>query len=440
MIESVLMDRGIDISDCRGQGYDNGANMSGKINGVQAQILQKNYLATFSPCASHTLNLVGVHAAGSSPEVSTFFGYINRLYSFVSASPERWAIYKDNVGCSLHSLSDTRWSARIDAVKPVAKHLPDVIEALSAILSTCSLSNEARAEAFGLRKYFSSFDAIVLLTIWVKVLQFIDDRNIILQSGKISLEAEAANVRDLKNEMQNLRDSWDVLLSEASLIASQMGVPPKFNKELGRVRKRKRLSDETPGPEEGQKDSGDKVFRNTAFFTAMDHIICDLDTRFRTTAGIVEEFAAIIKVGQLSDCDIATVCQPLISKYTRDLTPQFEDEIRHLNAIFSATFPSDCSPLALLNAIHKMQLQSIFGEVCIALRIFCTLPVTVASGERVFSKLKLIKSYLRSTMSQERLNNLAILFIESQLALRLNFKDLIEDFASKKARRLGFGI
>lgn len=63
----------------------------------------------------------------------------------------------------------------------------------------------------------------------------------------------------------------------------------------------------------------------TVFFTAMDHIICDLDTRFRTTAGIVEEFAAIIKVGQLSDCDIATVCQPLISKYTRDLTPQFED-------------------------------------------------------------------------------------------------------------------
>ncbi len=107
------------------------------------------------------------------------------------------------------------------------------------------------------------------------------------------------------------------------------------------------------------------------------------------------------------------ILQPLISKYTRDLTPQFEDEIRHLSAIFSTTFPSDCSPLALLNAIHKMQLQSIFGEVCIALRIFCTLPVTVASGERVFSKLKLIKSYLRSTMSQERLSNLAILSIES---------------------------
>lgn len=134
---------------CRGQGYDNGANMSGKIKGVQAQILKKNNLATFSPCASHTLNLVGVHAAESSPEVSNFFGYINCLYTCVSASPSRWSIYKKKTGCSVHRLSDTRWSARIDAVKPVAKHLPGVIEALATILSSCSLTAEARSEAVG---------------------------------------------------------------------------------------------------------------------------------------------------------------------------------------------------------------------------------------------------------------------------------------------------
>jgi len=41
-----------------------------------------------------------------------------------------------------------------------------------------------------------------------------------------------------------------------------------------------------------------------------------------------------------------------------------------------------------------------------------TIPVFVVSAERSFSKLKLIKSYLRSTMSQQRLNRLVLLFIE----------------------------
>lgn len=157
MMEDVLQKLGRDIGDCRGRGCDNAANMSGKVQGVQAQILQTNNLATFSPCAAHTLHL----AAGSSDEVSTCFGFINRLYKCVSASPERWAVYKESTGCSLHSLSDTRWSARIDAVKPPAKHLASVIEALSSILSTCSLSNDARAEGSTLCHlmplYFSPF-------------------------------------------------------------------------------------------------------------------------------------------------------------------------------------------------------------------------------------------------------------------------------------------
>ncbi|XP_069147433.1 uncharacterized protein [Solanum lycopersicum] len=45
----------------------------------------------------------------------------------------------------------------------------------------------------------------------------------------------------------------------------------------------------------------------------------------------------------------------------------------------------------------------------IAYSIMLTVPVTVASIERSFLKLKLIKSTLRSIMSQERSNKIAIL-------------------------------
>uniref|UniRef100_A0A453NX01 HAT C-terminal dimerisation domain-containing protein n=1 Tax=Aegilops tauschii subsp. strangulata TaxID=200361 RepID=A0A453NX01_AEGTS len=56
-----------------------------------------------------------------------------------------------------------------------------------------------------------------------------------------------------------------------------------------------------------------------------------------------------------------------------------------------------------------------YPNIYIAYRILFTMPVTMASAERSFSKLKLVKNYLRSTMSQEILNGLATLCIEKEL-------------------------
>ena len=39
LIKTVLEDNGIPISNCRGQGDDNGSNMAGKYNGTQSHTL-----------------------------------------------------------------------------------------------------------------------------------------------------------------------------------------------------------------------------------------------------------------------------------------------------------------------------------------------------------------------------------------------------------------
>ena len=91
------------------------------------------------------------------------------------------------------------------------------------------------------------------------------------------------------------------------------------------------------------------------------------------------------------------------------------------------------TPIEILNYIKTLDS---FSNVYIAYRILLTIPITVVTVERSFSKLKLLKSYLKSTMLQDRLNELVILFIESKVLELFNYKTLINDFTAKKARRL----
>ena len=79
LICKVLKEHDIQLQHCRGQGYDNGSNMSGCYKGAQALIQEKNPQAVFSPCSAHTLNLCEVHAAVSNDVVKTFFGNIQKL-------------------------------------------------------------------------------------------------------------------------------------------------------------------------------------------------------------------------------------------------------------------------------------------------------------------------------------------------------------------------
>ena len=93
------------------------------------------------------------------------------------------------------------------------------------------------------------------------------------------------------------------------------------------------------------------------------------------------------------------------------------------------------TPINVLNYLKRLDS---FPNVYIAYRILLAITVTVASTERSFSKFKLIKSYLRSTMSQEKLSGLAVLSVEKEMLKALKYKNLISNFASQKARKIDF--
>lgn len=90
-------------------------------------------------------------------------------------------------------------------------------------------------------------------------------------------------------------------------------------------------------------------------------------------------------------------------------------------------------PLDILKFLKK---RPFYPNAIIAYRILLTIPVTVASAERSISKLKLLKSYMRSTMTQERLNGLAMISIESDVFEDTDYEGVIEDFISRNTRRM----
>jgi hypothetical protein len=76
-----------------------------------------------------------------------------------------------------------------------------------------------------------------------------------------------------------------------------------------------------------------------------------------------------------------------------------------------------------------------YPNVSIVYQILLTVPLTVASAKRSFSKPKLLKNHLRSTMSQERLNGLAICSIEMKILENIELDIILNDFASRNAYR-----
>ena len=93
-------------------------------------------------------------------------------------------------------------------------------------------------------------------------------------------------------------------------------------------------------------------------------------------------------------------------------------------------------PQDLLTFIVEYGNESVFPNLGTALQIMLTVAVSISDCEQSFGKLKLILSYLQSSMSQERLCDLALLRIERDETKKTNFDKIVDEFASRKARKV----
>ena len=94
-IITKLSQFGINVSKMRGQGYDEAAAMSGKLNGAQAHIREIIPTALYVHCAAHSLNLA-VSNSCDLPPIRNCMGTIASVYNFFNA-PKRQNVLRSTI-------------------------------------------------------------------------------------------------------------------------------------------------------------------------------------------------------------------------------------------------------------------------------------------------------------------------------------------------------
>ncbi|XP_022904574.2 zinc finger MYM-type protein 1-like [Onthophagus taurus] len=315
-------------------------------------------------------------------------------------------------------------------------------ETTGAFISAGHNGNIMRVEAKGIADGISTFKFLVSLITWYNILFEINITSKLLQNKNADIFVCTKQLEVIKNYLVSCRsdENFEKNLSDATLLANELDIDANFPNAPSRRRKIKKQFDYEA---EGVSIQDPKQNYKISFcYMIIDNAVNAIQDRFNQMQEYCALFGFLYDIFNLKDkneADILMQCKKFESALTHNSCKDIdgEDLCWELQSV-SRTLPKVMGPSEVLLFILRHDLQNSVPNIYVALRILLTLPVSVASAERSFSRLKLIKTYLRSTMTEERLVGLATISIEQELAYNLDLCELISLFAQEKARKVAF--
>lgn len=420
-----LQECGIDCQYIFGQGYDGASNMSGKFNGVQAIVRESYPAAIYVHCAAHSLNLAISKASEIQP-IKNCLGIVEKLYEFFSRPKRKSAlcetIEKAQITTSAKSLKRlcaTRWCAKYDAVNDFVELLVFVYETLECI----SLWNDSAATDARLLLNAIDFEFLVSLFTTSEVFSYGQPLCKILQKESIDLKEAVSSAEDAISELERIRQQCDEEFGRIYAKAKEMAERLSIEITMKRVAKmqRNRANFITKSVEE--------FYKISVFISYIDYFTNQLKERFIAHKTLFEGFGCLFQ----NDTTINDrfMFEKLVEFYSPSVDKNCYAELRLWKARLAK---ENVTPKTAIEALQQCD-KRVFPNISKLLQILCSLPVSTATPERTFSALKRIKTYLRNSTSQARLNALASLSLHKHIALSAS--EVIDELARKK-RRLEF--
>ncbi|XP_071477426.1 52 kDa repressor of the inhibitor of the protein kinase-like [Diadema antillarum] len=445
-ILSLLDKHGLDVQDMRGQSYDGASAMASDKRGAQAVIKEKNPLALYTHCRSHVLSLA-IGKACKVEVLRNMIDVINEIHLFFHLSPKRQRFLETILGTyapesrvqKLKGLCKTRWTERHDCLEIFRSLYEYVFTCVHAMVqpgeyaeieSSWDWDAETRTRAQGFMASLRNGRNIIALVILVNGLDTVKGLSTKLQKRDADVVAAYNLIDTAIDEVRRMRADFDSVwrnwCTEAERIAADVGgeiaVPRRAKHQTHRAN--------TPA------DTASEYYKRTVGIPFMDSFLQELGDRFSADNRALKSIMSLVPLVMVGLADAESLAEDLLF-WEKDLyfPLALKRELVRWKSFCTALCQKGDVPDNLVDTLPLAD-GDVFPNIRELILVGCTSPIGSCEAERSFSALRRVKTYLRSTMTEERLAGLTLMAVHFRHAAQLDTAEVIKQFVRVNPRRL----
>ena len=219
---------------------------------------------------------------------------------------------------------------------------------------------------------------------------------------------------------------WNQLISEVSqLDAEEPMLPRKMPKRFDEFASHHFY--ETP-----------KYLYRRAYFEAYDNVIQGIEMRFQQKVFLIYKNIQDIFLNAINGKDSSQHLKVVCDVFKNDLNPtNLQVQLEQFANLFQDKRYCSIDTLVVLPTFGMNKSQKmLLPDVVKLARLFIVTPATNASSEKAFSGMKRIKTYLRNSTTNNRLNHCMVAHVHAEDVDKMNTIEIARDFIEYSQTRL----
>ena len=409
-ILNSLSKYGFDLNKIRGQCYDGANNMSEIRAGVQRLILNKYPQAKYVYCSNHNLNNI-LQRSCKNIHISNMLYNVKVVVSFFRHSPKQYSKFKNNIPKNvkkkrLINLCHTRWTEQSNCLKSFVELYYYIIITLQQITNDNREQHIIKSKSHNLLLNITRFPFLFALTIGNQLFGELKYLAAYLQTKNLNVTNAFIHIKNLIKTLTNYECKFDQIWNDVLISAKKNDIIPCLPTRI-QIRKYKMVKD----------------YFKSIYLKIVNDLKNNLKFRFNN---FLED--NVILYGLMNDNKLSISYLELIKliKTYPDLDCDCIDLKNEMIRWFE--FKKNKKQISWCDINKKMfpNLYKIYQAAGVRY-------ISNATCERSFSIMRRIRTFMRSSLKQEKINDLSIL--NAYKVVVIKSKDVLDRFNKKKKKK-----